>query len=63
VKKKSPRPISSGGTAHATALKYHWVDFLGKELYRQRKSVLFLDIKFIEILLFSIILFVFKRAP
>jgi len=37
---KLPQPISSGGTAGTTALKYCSVKFLRKELCRQKNGVL-----------------------
>ena len=37
---KLPPPISSDGTARTTTLKYCSVNFLRKELCRQRNSVL-----------------------
>ena len=37
---KIPRPVSSGGTARAATLKCCSVNFLRKELCRQRNSVL-----------------------
>jgi len=37
---KLPRPISSGGTARTTALKYCSVNILRKELYTERNGVL-----------------------
>ena len=37
---KHPQPISLNGTARATTLKYRSVNFLRKELCRQRNSVL-----------------------
>jgi hypothetical protein len=37
---KLPRLIPSGGTAHTTTMKYCSVNFLRKELCRQKNSLL-----------------------
>jgi hypothetical protein len=59
---KLPRPISSGGTASATTLKYCGVNFLKKD-YVDRETAGFYGHSVHLHLLVSVNLFVFRSVP
>jgi len=55
------RPIFLGSTAVVSAMKYCGINFLRKELCREKKSVPFWTLIYVHI--YSVILLLFKSAP